>query len=111
MRSTNFVSFFTVQGFFIGVVFSILKSESAYGLLVYTLLVTAIFYLLAHFFVALYFQTFQAKSQFFPKEMHERQLDLFVREIGKREKMIEAAQEVTRSAVKLNADEARRSAA
>jgi len=35
MLGENFVYFFTVQGFFIGIIFGILKSFDAEGLLVY----------------------------------------------------------------------------
>lgn len=111
MRSTNFVAFLTVQGFFVGIVFAVLKSQSAEGLLLYTFFVTAFFYLMAHLFVALYFQTVTVRAQFFPKEQHERELDRFVREITKREQVIEAAQEMTRAAVEINAEEAQREAA
>lgn len=111
MRSDNFVAFITVQGFFIGLVFGLLKATSADGILVYTVLITVFFYLLAHFFVALFFRTMQARSHYFPKAQHERDLDAFVREIAKREKMIESVQEMTRSAMQLNAEEKARSQA
>ena len=89
MRSNNFVSFFTVQGFFLGIVFAVLKSESAEDLLIYVLLVTIFFYLFAHLSIAFYLKTVNIKSQYFPKDSHERDLDYYVREINKREKMID----------------------
>ena len=96
MHGANFVSFFTVQGFFIGIVFSLLKADSAGGILTYTFLVTGFFYLFSHLCIALYLRTFSGKMEYFPKKAHERELDLFVREINKREELIEKS-------IKLNA--------
>lgn len=43
MLGENFVYFFTVQGFFVGIIFGILKSFDAEGLLVYTFFITTFF--------------------------------------------------------------------
>ncbi len=104
MLGENFVYFFTVQGFFVGIIFGILKSFDAEGLLTYTLLITIFFYLFSHVIIAMYFKTLTAKSYFFPKEIHERELDLFVLEINKREKLIDAACKITDEAVKMNSE-------
>jgi len=104
MLGENFVYFFTVQGFFVGIIFGILKSFDAEGLLVYTFFITTFFYLFSHIIIAMYFKTLTAKSQFFPKDQHERELDLFVKEINKREKLIDSAAKITDVAVKLNSD-------
>lgn len=102
MLGENFVYFFTVQGFFVGIIFGILKSFDAEGLLVYTFFITTFFYLFSHIIIALYFKTLNAKSQFFPKDRHERELDMFVKEINKRETLIDSASKITDIAVKLN---------
>ena len=81
MRSTNFVSFLTVQGFFIGFVFSVLKAQSAEGILVYTLLITAF----------LFIRHTPLRQEYFPKMRHENDLDYYVKEISKREKVIESS--------------------
>ena len=104
MLGENFVYFFTVQGFFVGIIFGILKSLDAEGLLTYTFLITTFFYLFAHFIIATYFRTITAKSAFFPKEAHERDLDLFVQEINKREKLIDSACKITDIASKINSE-------
>ena len=104
MLGENFVYFFTVQGFFVGIVFGILKSFDAEGLLIYTFFITSFFYLFSHIIIALYFKTIVGKSAFFPKELHEKELDLFVREIAKREKLIDSACKITDMAVKMNAE-------
>ncbi|PHS56449.1 MAG: hypothetical protein COB17_09335 [Sulfurimonas sp.] len=102
MLGENFVYFFTVQGFFIGIVFGILKSLDAEGLLLYTFFITTFFYLFSHIIIAFYYKTTIAKTYFFPKEIHERELDKFVYEINQREKLIDSAHKITDAAVKLN---------
>ena len=103
MLGENFVYFFTVQGFFIGIIFGILKSFDAEGLLVYTFFITTFFYLFSHIIIALYFKTMTARASYFPKELHERELDMFVKEINKREKLIDSAIKITDAAIKMNA--------
>jgi len=105
MLGENFVYFFTVQGFFIGIIFGILKSFNAEGLLLYTFFITIFFYLFSHVIIAMYYQTITAKAYFFPKERHEKDLDLFVKEINKREKMIDSACRITDMAVNLNSND------
>jgi hypothetical protein len=102
MLGENFVYFFTVQGFFIGIIFGILKSFDAEGLLLYTFFITIFFYLFSHVIIAMYFKTLTAKSYFFPKETHEKQLDLFVNEINKREKLIDSVYKITDAVMKIN---------
>ena len=105
MLGENFVYFFTVWGFFVGVIFGILKSMDAEGLFTYTLLITIFFYLFSHIIIALYYRTIAAKSYNFPKEIHERDLDYFVKEINKREKLIDSACKITDAAVKMNSED------
>lgn len=90
MRGSNFVSFLTVQGFFIGIVFGILKSTSPESFLGFVILISTFFYLFAHLCVGFFFQTLGVKSHPFPKNAHEHNLDFFVREINKREQFIDA---------------------
>ncbi len=106
MLGENFVYFFTVQGFFIGIVFGILKSFDAEGLLVYTFFITTFFYLFSHIIIAFYYKTTLVKSYMFPKDYHEADLDLFVSEINKREKLIDSAVKITDLAIQMNAAEA-----
>lgn len=105
MLGENFVYFFTVQGFFVGIIFAILKSFDAEGLLIYTSLITLFFYLFSHIIIALYFKTLTAKAYYFPKDIHEAELDIFVKEINKREKLIDTACKITDLAVKMNSEE------
>ena len=90
MRGSNFVSFLTVQGFLLGIVFGILQSTSAENFLGLVILISTFFYLFAHLCVGFYFQTLGVKVQPFPKHAHERSLDNYVREINRREQFIDA---------------------
>jgi len=89
MRSANFVSFFTVQGFFFGIVFALFQANSAEDLLAYTFLVTIFFYLFSHVAVSFYLRTVNVTGHFFYKNAYERDLDILVREINKRESEID----------------------
>ena len=102
MLGENFVYFFTVQGFFVGIIFGILKSFDAEGLLLYTFFITTFFYLFSHIIVAFYFKTIALKTYMFPKEIHEKHLDIFVEEIDRREKLIDSAMKITDEAIKVN---------
>ena len=106
MLGENFVYFFTVQGFFVGIVFGILKSFDAEGLLLYTFFITTFFYLFSHIIIAFYFKTIAMKSSGFPKEIHEKHLDIIVREINKREKLIDTASQITDEAIRANLEHA-----
>jgi len=105
MLGENFVYFFTVQGFFVGIIFGVLKSFDANGLFVYTFFITAFFYLFSHIIIAFYYKTLTAKSYNFPRDMHEKELDQFVKEINKREKLIDSAMKITDMAIKMNSND------
>ena len=105
MLGENYVYFFTVQGFFVGIVFGVLKSFDAEGLLVYTFFITIFFYLFSHIIIAMYYKTISVRAVFFPKEQHEKDLDRFVKEINKREKIIDSAVKITDMAIKMNAED------
>jgi hypothetical protein len=103
MLGENFVYFITVQGFFVGIIFGILKSLDAEGLIIYTFFITAFFYLFSHIIVAFYFKTINGRVYFFPKELHEKDLDMFIIEINKKEKLIDSAMKITETAININA--------
>ena len=105
MLGENFVYFFTVQGFFVGIIFGILKSFDAEGLLIYTFFITTFFYLFSHIIIALYFRTITARAYNFPKDLHEKELDIFVKEINKREKLIDSACKITDVAIRMNSND------
>ncbi len=104
MLGENFVYFFTVQGFFVGIIFGVLKSFDAEGLLLYTFFITTFFYLFSHVIIAFYFRTIALKTYLFPKDLHEKHLDIFVEEIDRREKLIDSAMKITDEAIKVNSE-------
>ena len=108
MLSENFIYFFTVWGFFIGIIFGLLKSIDAVGLLEYTLIITAFFYLFGHVVIGFYYRTMNIKSYYFPKDLHEKELDLFVHEIKKREQIIDRVASMTDSLSELNLNDTER---
>ncbi len=105
MLGENYVYFFTVQGFFIGIIFGILKSFDASSLFIYTALITIFFYLFSHIIIAFYYKTLTARSYNFARDRHESDLDIFVKEINKREKLIDSAIKITDAAIKMNSDD------
>jgi hypothetical protein len=111
MFAPNIVSFFTVQGFFVGMVFGLIKSDSADGLLTYTFLTTIFFYLFSHIIVAFYYRTLSVKTYAFAKVKHETDLDKIIKEINKREKIIDSAYKITDVAVKMNSENEMKAAA
>ncbi|MBN2896534.1 MAG: hypothetical protein JXK05_11670 [Campylobacterales bacterium] len=90
MRGANFVSFFTVGGFFIGLFFALLKAHGAFELLSFIFTITLFFYLFSHLFVGLFVNTLTPRPSYFSKKGHEKDLDHFIREINKREVVIDA---------------------
>lgn len=93
MRAKNFVSFLSVQGFFFGIIFGIIQSDSAGSLLEYVVWMTLFFYLFAHVCVGLYFHTLGIKVHTFPRHTLETKLDEYVRDINRREQFIDAYNE------------------
>ena len=69
MLGENYVYFFTVQGFFVGIIFGVLKSFDANGLFIYTFLITTFFYLFSHIIIALYYRTLTARSYNFSRDI------------------------------------------
>lgn len=104
MLGENFVYFFTVQGFFVGVIFGILKSFDADSLFIYTFFITAFFYLFSHIIIALYYKTITSKTHFFSRNDHEIELDFYAGEINKRDHIVDSACQVTDMAIKINAE-------
>ena len=108
MLGENYVYFFTVQGFFVGIIFGVLKSFDANSLFVYTFLITTFFYLFSHIIIALYYKTLTSIGYKFPRDFHEKELDFFVREINKRERLIDSAVTITDAAIKMNSNDSDR---
>ncbi len=90
MRSENYVAFFTVSGFFIGLVFSILKFDELYDILLYTVVITLFFYLFIHVVLIFYLGVIDSKISFFDKDEFELDCNSQIKQIKERENQINA---------------------
>jgi len=88
LRVENFIYFFTVCGFFIGLVFSVVNFDMPEYILFYTLIVTFFFYLLVHISIASFMDIKTLSKKIFDKEKYEEQSDYFIFELENREKKI-----------------------
>ena len=89
MRGENFIYFATVSGFFIGIIFSILKGLDAIDFIFATILTTLVFYLIALGSVAFYIKFLDVKkSVFFNKYEIDKILDVQIKELEKKEDFI-----------------------
>lgn len=91
MQPNNFIFFFTVQGFMLGIVFGLLNTKTPEGLLFLAITITVVFYLFAHVSVAMYIKFVAAREQYFPKSDYEIVLDKYANEVAKRESIVNSA--------------------
>jgi len=86
LRVENFIYFFTVCGFFVGLVFSIANFNDPMYVVFYTFLITLFFYLLIHLSIASFLDIKKTMSlNLFNKKKYEEVSDYFVYELEKRE--------------------------
>jgi uncharacterized protein YacL len=88
LRSENFVAFFTVCGFFIGLLFSILKFDAIEDVLFYTVTITLFFYLFIQVILIFYLDAMDQTNSFFEKEEFEEICNSQIRAIKEREQKI-----------------------
>ena len=89
MQPINFISFITVIGFFFGIIFSILSTHTPESMLLYSIMISFVFYMIAHISISIYVRFIESKSQYFERDFYETTLDQFVYELQKREVIIE----------------------
>jgi hypothetical protein len=89
VRAENFIAFFTVCGFFVGMLFTLLKVNEPVEMLVYTLLITFFFYLIVHIVIMNYVDVRRTMKRFFDKDRHEEIADYLISELAIREKRME----------------------
>ena len=78
MKAENFIAFFTVCGFFTGVVFSTLKLNDPIQILLYTFVITFFFYLVIHVIIMNYIDVRLSVKKRFDKEqlgVREKRID------------------------------------
>lgn len=90
MRAENFIAFFTVCGFFIGLVFVVLKVNEPIEIMVYTFLITFFFYLLIHIVIMNYIDVKRLLKRHFDKNEYEENVDYLIAELAIREKRMES---------------------
>lgn len=89
MRGENFIYFSIVSGFFIGVIYSILKDFSFTNFLFTVFLITSIFYIIALASVSFFIKYLDLKQiVFFNKLEIDTVLDVQIKELEKREEFI-----------------------
>ena len=90
MRSENYVAFFTVCGFFIGMIFSIVKFDEALSFLLSTLTITLFFYLFIHVVLIFFLSAKEIEDNLFNTKDFESISNGQIAEIKKREDKITA---------------------
>ncbi len=90
MRSENFVAFFTVSGFFIGLIFSILKYDDVLDLFLYTLAITLFFHMFIHVVLALFIKADDSFHISFDKAEYENIVNAQITLLKERENEITA---------------------
>ena len=90
VKSENFIYFFTICGFFIGLVFSILNFNEPEEILFYTLEITLAFYLIIHVAVMNFFDMDSIGKMVFNKQDHESIGEYFIQELDAREKVMDS---------------------
>ena len=89
MKGENFIYFATVSGFFIGIIFAILKDLDFFDFLVSVFLVTASFYLVALGSLTFFIKYLDVKKiVFFDKFSIDEVLNVQIKELEKKEDFI-----------------------
>lgn len=107
----NFVAFFTVCGFFIGLTFSIISIDGAFEMIVFTILITFLFYMLIHISVMFFIDTKKPVGRTFDVKEYETINDKLIGDLESREKRTEhimAKLEEEREEMKKNEEKERR---
>ncbi len=81
----NFVAFFTVCGFFVGLTFSVLSIEGAFEIIVFTVLITFLFYMLIHISIMIFIDKNKPLTRRFDVEEHEMINDMLITDLDKKE--------------------------
>lgn len=93
MREDNFIYFFTIIGFFIGIIMGILNTSDSFNMLFYTLAITGFFYLFIHVIISLYIDIKNPILAIFNKQSYEKECDIIISELEHREHKLRASLE------------------
>ena len=89
MKSENFVAFFTISGFFVGLIFSLLKTQTILDFSIYTISITLFFYLFIHIVLILLFSLSTLDSDSFSRKEYEEQINIQIQQLKTRELKID----------------------
>lgn len=91
MKPDNFIAFFTICGFFVGLCFCVLRIDDAFEILVYTLVINFAFYVVIHIAIMNFVDARGSGSRrrMFNKQEHEEVANHFIKELDIREKRME----------------------
>jgi len=85
MPANGFIGFITSQGFFVGMIFGVMKYDDPIMILFASLVITGLFYMLGQISVSYFVRAIAVKMGNFPKAEHEFMLDEFAKALQKRE--------------------------
>ncbi|NDJ27408.1 hypothetical protein DMB95_08275 [Campylobacter sp. MIT 12-8780] len=85
----NFVAFFTVCGFFIGLAFSVVSIEGAFEIVIFTCLITFAFYVLVHISIMNFIDVTKIGGRVFNKAQYEETSNTIINDLAIREKKME----------------------
>lgn len=86
MNANNFIGFSIVNGFFVGLVVSIIKFNAPEMVLFFTIFSTVSFYLMMMFAASLFVRAGDRKEGSIQKNRYDKIVDYFDKEFDKREK-------------------------
>ena len=86
----NFIYFFTVCGFFIGLIFTIINFSMPEDIILYTAEITLFFYLFIHVIIMNFVDIKRFTVSIFNKKEYEELSEYFVSELDSREKRMDA---------------------
>lgn len=90
IRPENFIYFFTVCGFFIGLIFSVINFIEPENILLYTAEITLFFYLFIHVVIMNFVDIRRFGREIFNKKEYEEVSEYFVSELDVREKKMDS---------------------
>jgi len=86
----NFIYFFTVSGFFIGMIFTIINFSMPEDIIMYTAEITLFFYLFIHVVIMNFIDIKKFGASLFNKKEYEEVSEYFISELDSREKRMDA---------------------
>lgn len=90
MRPENYVAFFTVCGFFIGLSFSVVSIDEAFDIIVFTIFITFAFYIFVHIAIMNFVDLKKISGRIFDKEAYEKASNNMINDLVIREKKIDS---------------------